>query len=163
MKAGRSSVQQRWINGQMEYPPERVKADNLSDAGGVPQGQGGTFTPAPYTPGDGAHDEAGWQAGKTDTVIVSRHPAVVEWLYSKEYIGRPEDHIIISGNATPEDVAGKVVVGNVPLFLAAHARYVMAIEFSGSPPRGQEYGVAEMEAAGARLAKYKVQACPEPW
>lgn len=161
MKAGRSSDQRNYDTG---YIPSYSKADSLAEAGGIPSSKGTPFAQAPYAPGDGDHDEnAGWQAGKKDTVIVSRHAAVVSWLYSRGYIGRPEDHVILTGNATVEDVAGKVIIGNVPLHLAAHARYVMAIEFVGAPPRGQEYGVEEMEAAGARLAKYNVQAYPKPW
>lgn len=87
-------------------------------------------------------------------VIVSRHPAAVEFI--RRQLGW--DDVPVLAEATREDVAGAVVAGNIPLHLAAEAAYVIAVEFSGAPPRGAEYGMAEMEAAGARLAPYKV--CP---
>lgn len=88
-------------------------------------------------------------------IIVSRHPAAVEFIHhdAPEFRGAP-----VMATATPEDVTGKVVAGNLPLHLAALAAEVVAVEFAGAPPRGQEYGLAEMQAAGARLARYKVQA-----
>ena len=66
--------------------------------------------------------------------------------------------IPVIASATPDDVRGKVVIGTLPLHLAALCNRIIAIEFAGSPPRGQEYSVAEMETAGARLAEYVVSA-----
>lgn len=95
----------------------------------------------------------------SDRIIVSRHPAAVEFIRSRmqEFASAPVLEV-----ASPEVVRGKVVAGNLPLHLACLASQVIAVEFDGAPPRGQEYGVAEMEAAGARLARYTVQAVPEP-
>ena len=62
--------------------------------------------------------------------------------------------------ASPADVRGKIVYGNLPLHLAAQAKEVHTIEFAGQPPRGAEYGIREMEAAGARLAVYQVFSGP---
>lgn len=87
---------------------------------------------------------------KGDTLAISGR---AETPYAGEYYEKP----IVAGNAKPEDVKGKVVLGNLPLKLAALANEVIAIEFDGAPPRGAEYGVKEMEAAGARLAKYVVE------
>lgn len=64
--------------------------------------------------------------------------------------------IPVLAEAAPDDVRGRHVVGNLPLHLAALCVSITAIEFAGAPPRGAEYGVAEMEAAGARLAEYSV-------
>lgn len=97
-------------------------------------------------------------------LIVTRHPAVLDFLVS-EYSGQiieceeteaPPDGIKIMSSVTADDVRGKVVVGNLPLSLASEAQLVMAVEFSGAAPRDQEYGLAEMRAAGAHLAPYKV-------
>lgn len=90
-------------------------------------------------------------------IIVSRHPATVAYL--REELG-PEwaDAPVIDGNATASDVEGAVVAGNLPLHLAALAASVIAIEFSGDPPRGTEYGRTEMAAAGVRLREYRVTA-----
>lgn len=65
-------------------------------------------------------------------------------------------------SGTADDVRGKVVAGNLPLHLAQHCAAVLAIEFAGPPPRGQEYGIEEMKAAGARLVKYVVHGPDDP-
>lgn len=86
-------------------------------------------------------------------VIVSRHAAGVEFLQSvcPEFAGAP-----VLASATPDDVRGKIVGGNLPMHLACLAHEVVAIEFAGAPPRGTEYGLADMQAAGARAARYAV-------
>lgn len=73
---------------------------------------------------------------------------------------RFEDYFVpaVTVDATAEDVRGKLVVGNVPLALASLAHEVWAVEFSGKAPRGAEYTADDMEAAGARLVRYTVQA-----
>lgn len=88
-------------------------------------------------------------------VIISRHPAAIEFIRANDarFLAAP----VITGNATPDDVRGKVVAGNVPLSLAALADEVVAVEFSGAPPRGAEYSAADMAAAGARLERYTVR------
>lgn len=90
-------------------------------------------------------------------IVVSRHAAAVEFIKSEalEFADAP-----VLAVAAAEDVSGAIVAGNIPMHLAALAAMVVAVEFSGPPPRGAEYGVAEMRAAGARLAKYKVSSVP---
>ena len=56
-----------------------------------------------------------------------------------------------------DDVLDKVVVGNLPMQLATFCRFVIAVEFSGQPPRGAEYSLEDMEKAGAQLSCYKVE------
>jgi hypothetical protein len=94
-----------------------------------------------------------------DSIIVSRHPAAIQFLRRE----RPElvDAPVVA-QAGPEDVQGRRVFGNLPLALAAVASEVWVIEFMGDPPRGAEYSLAEMDAAGAHLARYVVRAGPEP-
>lgn len=77
------------------------------------------------------------------------------------------EHIPVLASATADDVRGKVVYGTLPLHLAALAVKVHAIEFPDYPherdeegnvtrgymngpllPRGAEYTLAEMDAAG---------------
>lgn len=88
-------------------------------------------------------------------VIISRHQATISWIQQQmpETVGAT----IITGNATPDDVRNKVVVGNVPMALAALATKVVAVEFDGQPPRGTEYGAKELAEAGARLTGYVVR------
>jgi len=89
-------------------------------------------------------------------VIVSRHPGAVAWIRSTV----PElSEARVLETASEEDVRDVEVYGNVPLRLAAKASKVYVIEFDGEPPRGAEYDVAEMVAAGARLVPYRVERC----
>lgn len=110
-------------------------------------------------------------------IVVSRHNGGVEFIArelfgsagSVEYrfVGDKPTPVSISGDdgeeipvvrdATPDDVAGAVVYGNLPLPLAALAHTVVCIEFTGPHPRGTEYTVTDMDAAGARLARYVVR------
>ena len=90
-----------------------------------------------------------------DRLVVSRHPAAIEFIRAAE----PEfAGALVLASATPDDVRGKSVAGNLPLPLAALAAEVIAVEFSGAAPRGVEYGLSEMRAAGAHLVRYKVVA-----
>lgn len=90
----------------------------------------------------------------SEYVIVSRHPAGVE--FARKHC--PDKNAPVYDAVTPDQVRGKIVLGNVPLHLAAVAAEVWAIEFPAAPPRGQEYTLADMEAAGARIARYSVTA-----
>ncbi len=102
-------------------------------------------------------------------VIVSRHQPAVEFIanviggtvVSPRLVSIESENIIrdigVLDSATADDVRGKVVAGNLPLHLAAEAETVYAIEFDGAPPRGQEFGLAEMREAGARLVPYRVE------
>jgi hypothetical protein len=94
-------------------------------------------------------------------VIVSRHPATIEWIaqlldldfkkleegfgFSEQYLvqlvenGNVSCRIpVITGNATPEDIKGRDVWGNIPYGLGKYARTVTAIEFEKYPPRREE-------------------------
>jgi len=103
--------------------------------------------------------QCGYDVGYDETpvdVIVSRHPAAIEWL--REFAPGGANAVVISDrNATAEDVAGKVVAGNIPLHLAALCREVVAVEFCGDPPRGREYTIADMTSAKAVMRSYKVE------
>jgi hypothetical protein len=95
---------------------------------------------------------------KPRTIIVSRHAAAIEFIrsYAEDGVVYPFAHTEAIAQATPDDVRDAIVVGNLPLHLAALAAEVVAIEFAGAPPRGQEYTLADMQAAGARLVRYRV-------
>jgi len=88
-----------------------------------------------------------------ERVIVSRHPATTEFIRRElpQFASAP-----VLATARVEDVAGKEVAGNLPLNLAAHASIVHAVCFAGTPPRGQEFGLEEMEAAGAHIVSVVV-------
>lgn len=87
-------------------------------------------------------------------LICTRHPAAVA--FCQRALGSTVP--VFTGNVTGEVVKDKVVAGVLPLHLAAQASMVLAIEFAGAPPRGQEYDLAAMDAAGAKLVAYSVKA-----
>jgi len=90
-----------------------------------------------------------------ETVIVSRHAGAVEWLAARGITGE------VIAQATPEDVAGKVVIGNLPLHLAAMTHQIGSIDMPGlrADQRGKDLTPAEMDAAGACIRWYVVTAC----
>lgn len=109
-------------------------------------------------------------------LIVTRHAGAIEWLATQldcavgpnpagtYLLNSAGVWIPVMPSVTARDVLGKHVCGNLPLHLAALCASVTAIEFAGDPPRGSEYGVSEMVAAGARLARYSVHALDgQPW
>jgi len=88
-------------------------------------------------------------------VIVSRHPATIEYLRDERaYLA---DAPVIE-SASAADVAGKIVYGNLPLHLAALTHSVCAVEFYNTAPRGLEYTLEDMRRAGAHITQYRVSA-----
>ena len=87
--------------------------------------------------------------------IVSRHPAVAEFVRAE--MPEFETAEVMASTVTASDVAGHDVAGVLPLALIAECGRFYAVEFTGTPPRGAEYGIDEMRAAGARLVEYRVQ------
>lgn len=87
-----------------------------------------------------------------DVVIVSRHVGAVEWLRQRGITGR------VLPFATAKDVRDKIVIGNVPMFLASLAKKIYSIEFPDLPEeaRGKELSAEEMENYGAKLFAYRV-------
>jgi len=115
-----------------------------------------SVTPGPRTPrGPQPRDETMTENQIPDCeslLIVSRHPATIEFIQERAHLGG----VIVLESATAEDVRGRIIYGNLPLHLAALAAEVVAVEFTGPPPRGREYSLADMEAAGAKLRRYRV-------
>jgi CRISPR-associated protein Csx16 len=92
-----------------------------------------------------------------NTIIVSRHAGAVEWLRSQGIVGDVLSHV---GDAT--QIAGKRVIGALPLHLAVHAAAVGSIDMVLRPEqRGQDLTAAEMEAAGASIRWYVVATEPQ--
>ncbi len=88
-----------------------------------------------------------------DRIIVSRHPAAIEFIRSNHMDFKDAP---VLATATEEDVAHKIVAGNLPMHLACKAAYVYQVEFNGPAPRGIEYTIEDMTKAGARLQAYMV-------
>ena len=94
---------------------------------------------------------------KYGVIIVSRHPAAVEFIRQATGLG-PEIPVVDTIAAEDLRTANLIIYGNVPLHIAALAKAVVAVEFDGVPPRGSEYTLPEMQAAGARLRAYRTAA-----
>lgn len=88
------------------------------------------------------------------TVIVTRHAGAVAWL-ARQGITGP-----VIAQAAPEDVRGKVVIGNLPLHLAALAARVGSIDLPNlaAADRSRDLTPEEMAAAGACINWYEVKA-----
>ena len=90
---------------------------------------------------------------QTVTVIVTRHTGAIEWLRRRGIEGNVITH------ATPDDVTGAVVVGALPLNLAALAAEVVTIDMNLPPElRGVDLTPEQMDACGATLRRYRVEA-----
>lgn len=85
-------------------------------------------------------------------IIVTRHPGAVEWIRRQGLEGEVIPH------ATSEQIRGRVVIGNLPLYLAAEADVVGSIDLPNLPPelRGQDLTPEQMDEAGACLVWYAV-------
>ncbi len=89
-----------------------------------------------------------------EKIVVSRHKGAVDFILEE----LPEfEGVEVKGSVKEEDVAGKHVVGNLPLELASKASRVTTICFSGKPPRGVDYTVEDMRREGAYLKTFKVE------
>lgn len=87
-------------------------------------------------------------------IIVSRHPGAVAFIRD----ALPEwAEAEVKAEVKADDVWGHEVIGNLPLHLACLCDIYIAVEFEGPPPRGAEFGIEEMKAAGARLQRYSVR------
>ena len=91
----------------------------------------------------------------SEFVIVTRHSGAVEWLARHGISGQVIAHV-----SDPAQVAGKAVVGSLPLHLAALADRVGSIDMPGLTPaqRGQDLSPEEMDEAGAAIVWYEVRA-----
>ncbi len=89
----------------------------------------------------------------SNVVIITRHQGQVSWLAQRGIAGQ------VIAHATPDDIRGKDVIGNLPLHLAALAESITTIDLPGLTPeqRGKDLSPAEMDAAGASLTKYVVR------
>lgn len=87
----------------------------------------------------------------TQTVIVSRHPATIEWL--KNRLGKDTP---VYESASEDFVRGKVVYGNLPMSLACITEEYHAVEFERVPPRGVELSAEDLSWYGIRIVRYTV-------
>lgn len=86
-------------------------------------------------------------------LIVTRHAGLVAWLAARGIVGE------VIGHATGENVAGRAVIGALPLHLAALAESVTVVDLPGltAEQRGRDLTPAEMDTVGASLSTFKVE------
>lgn len=88
------------------------------------------------------------------TVVVTRHPALVQFLRNRGMI--TEGNRIIE-HATQSDIYGKTIIGNVSLGLAAMAREVITVDLGLTrEQRGRELSLADIEGASPVIRRYRV-------
>lgn len=89
------------------------------------------------------------------TVVVTRHPALVEYLRE---IGVIASECDVISHATAEDVRGKHVIGVLPNHLACEAESLTEVPLALSPEqRGKELSLEEIRAAAAPAVTYNVR------
>ena len=90
-----------------------------------------------------------------ETIVVTRHAALVELLRERGIIG--EGARVIE-HASPEDVRGKHVIGVLPLALAALAASVTEIPLRLTPEmRGKELDLPTLREIAGEPVTYKVE------
>jgi len=95
-----------------------------------------------------------------NTIVVTRHPALVELLRERGLIG---DDVRVISHATPQDVQGKHVIGVLPLSLAALAASVTEIPLTLSPElRGKELDLETLRQVAGEAVTYQVTVVPPP-
>lgn len=89
------------------------------------------------------------------SIVVTRHPALVELLIER---GIVEQGTPVITHATPEQVAGKDVIGVLPLSLAALANSVTEIPLALTPDmRGKELSIETLRSIAGEAVTYKVK------
>ena len=89
-----------------------------------------------------------------ETVIVTRHPALVQLL--AELGLAPEGTPVVS-QVAPADVAGKHVIGVLPMHLAALAAQVTEVPLALTPElRGKELDLETLKKVAGAPVTYKV-------
>ena len=89
-----------------------------------------------------------------EKIIVTRHPALVEYLKEMEIIDGNER---MRTHATEEDVRGKDVIGVLPLSLASVANRVTEVTLNLTPEmRGRELSLDEIRSVAGDVTTYTV-------
>lgn len=87
----------------------------------------------------------------TDTIIVTRHNGLVDWLSRHGITGK------VIASATADDVTGKHVIGALPLHLASLADRVTTVDYTCPMElRGKDLTAQQLDELGAVLNTYKV-------
>lgn len=90
-----------------------------------------------------------------ETIMITRHKALVQYAIEKGIV--PADVRVLPHVSTPKEVAGKHVVGPIPLHLAAAATRVTHIPLSIPPElRGVELTLEQLREMAGPAETYAV-------
>jgi len=88
-------------------------------------------------------------------VVVTRHPALVALLRERGHVG--PDAVVLTHVDSPEQIRGRIVVGVLPLRLAAEAREVWEIPLEiPAALRGSELTLEQLRGMAGELVAYHV-------
>lgn len=91
-----------------------------------------------------------------NTIVVTRHPALVQFLLEQGLI---HAGVPVISHASPEQVRGRHVIGVLPLSLASLAESVTEVPLSLPPElRGVELTLEQVREYAGRPVTYKVTA-----
>ena len=96
---------------------------------------------------------------KTMVLIVTRHQALVDYIKENTNLLDGVDNPVYLSHANKEDVAGKDVIGVLPLYLAAEAKTVTEVVLENVPQelRGQELDLSQIKKIPVGIRRYKVE------
>lgn len=95
---------------------------------------------------------------KTKTIIVTRHPGALEWLkkHHPEFGGAE-----VAAHVSPDQIAGAVVIGVLPVNLAAICGEYWHLLMEVPPEaRGKELKCEDMESFGCSIRRFHVAEAP---
>jgi len=93
------------------------------------------------------------------SVVVTRHPALVEYLRE---LGLIDQDVQVIAHARPEDVKGRKVFGVLPFHLGAAATEVVVISLNLPPElRGQELSLEQVRTFASPPRRYRVEEIKE--
>ena len=96
-------------------------------------------------------------------IIITRHPALVEWLRGQGVVGYVYSQVVTerepmqSSEVHIRDLQGTHVIGVLPTWIAASGpAYISEVALPGLPSdaRGKEFTVEQMNSWGAQLISY---------
>lgn len=94
----------------------------------------------------------------TTTIVVTRHKALINYLLEIGLITQGKYSVI--EHASVQDIAGKNIVGVLPLRLAAEAATVTEVPLELAPEdRGQELSLERLRAIAGKPVTYMVIDC----
>jgi putative CRISPR-associated protein (TIGR02620 family) len=91
-------------------------------------------------------------------LVVTRHPALVDYLRERGTIPTSPDDVQVLSHADPIDVAGRDVIGVLPLHLAASAKTITEVPLSLPPElRGHEITIDQVREYAGSPTTYVVE------